>query len=167
MTSFGGLIKFMTGTNSFTNMNTERIQGNVLLNVTMMIVVISMWMCTVTVCTDVILTLVIQSSDGQITSIFTTRKAKILLHQSSPTISMTLMEIRTNRCPITGTGEVESTAITLTRQLKNFVLLDVLCHGLKNVCITFGDMDIANWEITTIQQIKLMDLQMQTPSTKL
>ena len=166
MTSSGGLTKFAIGTSSFTNMNTELTLGNVLLNVTMMIVVISMLMYIATVCTGVILTLVIQSSDGQITSIFTTRKAKILLHQSSPTISMTLMEIRTNHYLITGTGEVESTAITLTRQLKSFVLSDVLCHGLKNVCITFGDMDIANWEITTIQQIKLMDLQMQTPSTK-
>ena len=125
MTSSGGLIKFMTGTDSYISMNTELTPGNVLLNVTTMTLVISMLMYIATVCMGVIHILEIQSLDGQTMSIFTTRKAKTHQHQSSPTTSMTLMEIRTNSCPITGTGEVESMGIILTRQLKSFVLSGV------------------------------------------
>ena len=165
-TSSGGLIKFMTGTNLYISTNTEHTPGNVLLNVTMMTLVISMLTYIATVYMGVIPTLEIQSLDGQTTSISTTRKAIILLHQSSPTISMMPMETRTNSCPITGTGEVESMVTTLTRQQKSFVLSDVLFLGLKSACTTFGDMDIASWEITSTQLTKHMVLQMQTPSTK-
>ena len=82
----------MTGTNLYISTNTEHTPGNVLLNVTMMTLVISMLTYIATVYMGVIHTLEIQSLDGQTMSIFTTRKAIILLHQSSPTISMMPME---------------------------------------------------------------------------
>ena len=145
------------GQNLFTNMNGELTAGNVILNATMMPHVTTLLTFMGIVYMEGSVTLEHKSSVGQTGFAY---MSKMVMHPLTHlrTCTQLIRAVLIMLSLILGPGAMASGVTIQMYPLKQCVLSNAMLIQLITALITFGEMGIANWVITTIEAITFMEV---------
>ena len=145
------------GQNLFTNMNGELTAGNAILNATMMLHVTTLLTFMGIVYMEGSVTLEHKSSVGQTGFAY---MSKMVMHPLTHlrTCTQLIRAVLIMLSLILGPGAMASGVTIQMYPLKQCVLSNAMLIQLITALITFGEMGIANWVITTIEAITFMEV---------